>query len=74
MWSQFGAGTLVEYAGSQWRVRRALGVEAVLLRSDTGEEVAADLRWSPKMGQVFKLGSPWLEDGPDDGQEEEVCG
>ncbi len=42
MASQFGAGTLVEYAGARWRVQRVLGVETVLLRSDTGEEVAAD--------------------------------
>jgi len=42
MLSQFGAGTLVEYAGSQWRVQRALGVETVLLRALSGEEVAAD--------------------------------
>ncbi len=42
MSSPFGAGTLVEYAGARWRVLRMLGVETVLLRSDTGEEVAAD--------------------------------
>lgn len=42
MSSQFGAGTLVEYAGAQWRVLRVLGVETVLLRSDTGEDVAAN--------------------------------
>jgi hypothetical protein len=39
---QFGGGTLVEYAGARWRVQRALDVEAVLFRSDTGMEVAAD--------------------------------
>ena len=39
---QFGVGTLVDYAGARWRVQRALGVEAVLLRSDTGEGVSAD--------------------------------
>ena len=39
---RFAAGTLVEYGGARWRVQRALGVEAVLLRSDTGEEVSAD--------------------------------
>jgi hypothetical protein len=39
---QFSTGTLVEYAGIRWRVQRALGVEAVLLRSDAGEEVSAD--------------------------------
>jgi putative transposase len=39
---QFAIGTLVEYAGIRWRVQRALGVEAVLLRSDAGEEVSAD--------------------------------
>ena len=32
------------------------------------------VRWSRKIGQVLKLGSPWLEDGPDDGQAEEVFG
>ena len=39
---QFGVGTLVDYAGARWRVQRALSVEAVLLRSDTGMEVWAD--------------------------------
>lgn len=39
---RFGLGTVVEYAGARWRVQRALGVEAVLLRSDAGEEVSAD--------------------------------
>jgi len=38
----FATGTLVEYAGSRWRVQRVLGVEAVLLRSDAGDEVSAD--------------------------------
>src|SRR5271157_4046619 len=42
MSAQFGIGTLVDYAGARWRVQRALGVEAVLLRSDSGEEVSAD--------------------------------
>ena len=32
------------------------------------------LRWSRKLGQVVKLGSPWLEDGPDDGQTEAIFG
>ena len=32
------------------------------------------LRWSRKMGQELKLGSLWLEDGPDDGQAEAVFG
>jgi putative transposase len=40
--SRFGRGTVVEYAGTCWRVQRALGVEAILLRSDAGEEVSAD--------------------------------
>jgi hypothetical protein len=31
-------------------------------------------RWSRKIGQVLKLGSPWLEDGADDGQAEAVFG
>ena len=33
---------MVEYAGARWRVQRALGVDAVLLRSEAGEEVSAD--------------------------------
>jgi len=33
---------VVEYAGARWRVQRALGVEAILLRSEGGEEVSAD--------------------------------
>jgi hypothetical protein len=39
---RFGRGTNVEYAGACWRVQRALGVEAVLLHSEAGEEVSAD--------------------------------
>jgi hypothetical protein len=39
---RFATGTLVDYAGARWRVQRALGVEAVLLRSEFGEEVSAD--------------------------------
>jgi hypothetical protein len=35
-------GSLVEYPGSRWRVQRVLGVEAVLLRSDAGDEVSVD--------------------------------
>jgi len=42
MTPQFAAGDVVEYAGGRWRVQRPLGVEAILLRSDTGEEVSAD--------------------------------
>ena len=38
----FSIGTEVSYAGGRWRVERVLGAEAVLLRSDTGEEVSAD--------------------------------
>jgi hypothetical protein len=33
-----------------------------------------EVRWSRKIGQMLKLGSPWLEDGPDDGQAEAVFG
>jgi hypothetical protein len=33
---------VVEYAGARWRVQRALCVEAILLRSEAGEEVSAD--------------------------------
>ncbi len=42
MSSRFVRGSVVEYAGVRWRVQRALGVEAVLLRSEAGEEVSAD--------------------------------
>jgi putative transposase len=42
MSARFATGTLVDYAGARWRVQRALGVEAVLLRSESGEEVSAD--------------------------------
>jgi putative transposase len=40
--SRIRTGNLVNYAGSPWRVLRVLGVEAVLLRSDTGAEVSVD--------------------------------
>jgi putative transposase len=40
--SRIRTGNLVEYAGSPWRVLRVLGVEAVLVRSDTGAEVSVD--------------------------------
>jgi hypothetical protein len=44
----FSIGTEVTYAGVHWRVERVLGAEAVLLRSDEGEEVSADpLRIAP---------------------------
>ena len=39
---RFGAGTLAEYAGVRWHVERALGAEAISLRSDTGAEVSAE--------------------------------
>ena len=42
MGSRFSIGAQGTYAGSCWRVERVLGAEAVLLRSETGEEVAAD--------------------------------
>jgi putative transposase len=38
----FIIGSEVSYAGARWWVERVLGTEAVLLRSDTGEEVLAD--------------------------------
>jgi hypothetical protein len=38
----FSMGSEVSCAGARWRVARVLGVEAVLLCSDTGDEVAAD--------------------------------
>src|ERR1700733_5876581 len=50
---QFASGTVVEYGGSRWRVQRVLGVEAVLLRSDSGEEVSVDplkIRWPEVAG------------------------
>jgi hypothetical protein len=42
MGSPFTRGTGVTYAGARWRVHRVLGPEAVVLRSDAGEQVAAD--------------------------------
>jgi hypothetical protein len=33
---------VVEFAGARWRFQRALGVEAILLRSEAGDEVSAD--------------------------------
>jgi putative transposase len=42
MSARFSVGTQVEYAGACWRVERILGVEAILLRSDAGEALAAD--------------------------------
>jgi len=40
--SRIRTGNLVNYAGPLWRVLRVLGVEAVLLKSDTGAEVSAN--------------------------------
>jgi len=42
MGQPFCIGTEVTYAGERWRVERVLGADAVLLRSETGEEVSAD--------------------------------
>ena len=42
MGRRFVPGTLVEHAGQRWRVERALGADAVLLRDDAGETVSAD--------------------------------
>jgi len=42
MSSRFRAGASVAYAGRRWRVRQVLDTEAVLLSSDSGQEVAAD--------------------------------
>jgi putative transposase len=39
---RFSIGTEVTYAGAHWRVERILGADAVLLRSETGDEVSAD--------------------------------
>ena len=41
---------------------------------DAVHRSAKELRWSPDFGQVVKLGSPFGEDGPDDGQAEAVFG
>ena len=38
----FSIGSEVSYAGARWRVARVLGADAILLCSDTGDEVAAD--------------------------------
>jgi hypothetical protein len=46
---------VVEYAGACWRVQRALGVEAVLLRSEAGEEVSAD-PLKVRLGSVQRMG------------------
>ena len=56
---QFGTGTLVEYAGTRWRVQRACDVEAVLLRSDAGEEVLAD-PLKIKLAEISPLSRPSL--------------
>ena len=39
---RFVPGAVVEHAGGRWRVQRPLGADAVLLRNDDGEVVAAD--------------------------------
>jgi putative transposase len=39
---RFVPGTVVEHAGARWRVERALGADAVLLRGDAGEVTSAD--------------------------------
>jgi len=39
---QLRRGMLVEHAGSQWRISRILGAEAVLLCSESGAEVSVD--------------------------------
>ena len=65
---QFNADTLpgaLAEAGIAYRHLTTLGG----LRHRTKE-----VRWTRNLGQVLKLGSPWLEDGPDDGQAEAVFG
>lgn len=42
MGQPFCVGTEVTYGGGRWRVERVLGADAVLLRSETGEEASAD--------------------------------
>lgn len=42
MGQPFCIGTVVTYAGGHWRVERVLGADAVLLRSEAGDEVSAD--------------------------------
>ena len=51
---------------------RDLGVAESVLRRwvREGGVDPRHLRWSPKTGQVVKLGSPQNEDGPDDGHTE----
>jgi hypothetical protein len=48
--------------------------QAATLIKSVRARLLAEVRWSRKFGQVGKLGSPFLEDGPDDGQAEEVFG
>ena len=40
--TSFSPGISVEYAGARWRVLRVVSAEAVLLASETGDEVSAD--------------------------------
>lgn len=52
----------VEYGGTHWQVLRVLDAESVLLRSETGEELAVDpleLRW-PEPVQLLTGRSPRL--------------
>jgi hypothetical protein len=55
-------GMPVEYGGTHWQVLRVLDAESVLLRSETGEELAVDpleLRW-PEPVQLLTGRSPRL--------------
>jgi putative transposase len=42
-------------------------------RAENSHRPTRRLRWSPKIGQIAKLGSP-TKDGPDDGQAEAIFG
>jgi hypothetical protein len=50
------------------------GARAMCIVHDGSLSDPGLLRWSRKIGQVLKLGLPWLEDGPDDGQAEAIFG
>ena len=59
-------------AGQRLRVR--LEHTAPLMADLRAARGLAAVRWTRNLGQELKLSSPWLEDGPDDGQAEAVFG
>ena len=63
-------GDVVLYA----KLAKALRVRIEDLVADAEPSGPWDERWSPKIGQVVKLGLPVCEDGPDDGQTEAAFG